>query len=106
MGRPNQNDIHQIMKTIKVSLADTGTVVTAVTGKKIVVTSIVLVCAAAVSVNWEDDTTDISGVMSFPALGGYAMSGDRLLETTAGNALKLTLSDTIQVSGHISYYEE
>ncbi len=78
-------------------------IVAAVTGKKIIVTSLVLVCTSANSVNWEDGTTDISGVMSFPANGGYSMSGSRLLETTAGAALQLTQTGATVVSGHLSY---
>lgn len=108
MARPNLNDIHQLTQTtvINESTAATNEIVVAAAGKKIVVTNIVLVCSAANTVNWEDGTTDISGVMSFAANGGYSMSGMRLLETTAGNALQLTSGSAEQVSGHISYYLE
>ena len=86
--------------------AATNDVIAAVTGKKIIVTSLVLVCAAANSVNWEDGTTDISGVMSFAANGGYSLSGSRLLETTAGATLALTQTGATVVSGHLTYHLE
>jgi len=93
----------ELTAVIDESTAATNTIVAAVTSKKIVVKSIVLVCSAANTVNWEDGTTDISGVMSFAANGGYSMSGGNLLETTAGTLLALTSGSAQQVSGHISY---
>ena len=93
----------ELTAKINENTAATNTIVAAVTGRKIVVTSIVLVCLGSNGVNWEDGTTDISGVMTFDANGGYSLSGARLLETTAGAALQLTQTVADVVSGHISY---
>ncbi len=86
--------------------AATNTIVAAVTGFKIVVDSVVLVCTLANTVNWENGVTDISGVMSFGATGGYAVSGGNLMETATGAVLALTLGSAALVSGHISYHLE
>ena len=92
--------------TFTENTAATNTIVAAVTGKKIIVTSLVLVCLVSNGVNWEDGVTDISGVMTFGANGGYSLSGDRLLETTAGAVLALTQTVADVVSGHITYHLE
>ena len=84
-----------LQASISENTAATNEIVAAVTGKRIVVDSLVLVCTAANTLNWEDGTTDISGVMSFAANGGYTMSGGNLLSTSAGAAL-LTLAGTAQ----------
>ena len=86
--------------------AATNEIIAAVAGKKIIVTSLVLVCASANGINWEDGTTDISGVMSFTANGGYSLSGSRLLETTAAAALQMTQTGATVVSGHLTYHYE
>jgi hypothetical protein len=96
------------IKFASISLAASGEVVAAVTGKKIRVLGYVLAAAGAVSVNWENGTTDISGVTSLitgtPV--SYAGGWDApAVETSAGAALNLTLSGAVQVSGHVTYIE-
>ncbi len=78
-------------------------IVAAVTGKRIVVTNIVLVCTADNTVVWESATTALSGVMTFNAAGGYSMSGGALLKTVAGEALNITQTVAALVTGHITY---
>ncbi len=95
--------LNQLTASFTETTAATNEIVAAVANRKIVVTNLVLVCASANSVNWENGTTDISGVMSFAANGGYSLSGSRLLETTAGAALQLTQTDASVVAGHLSY---
>ena len=87
-----------------INRATTGTVVEAVTGRSIMVVSVVLVCSAANVVTWRSGTTAISGAMSFGANGGYAMARDEgVFATAEGEALTLLLGSAEQVSGHISY---
>jgi hypothetical protein len=84
-------------------------IVAAVTGKKIRITSYLLIPSAAVSLTWKSDSDEISGTMDFAALGGAAPTGNAwapLLETAEGAALKLNLSAAVQVSGHVAYFEE
>ena len=98
------------IKFAKISAASSGanTLVAAVASKKIRVLGYVLVAAGAVNVNFEDGTTDISGVMNLPANGGVSFAGGRVapaFETTANTLLGLTLSAAVQVSGHLAYIE-
>lgn len=84
----------------------THEIVAAETGFDIVVDSIVITCAAANTITWEDGTGPISGPMSFAANGGYSLDGGNLLETAQDSPLQLTLASAQQVSGHISYHLE
>lgn len=86
-------------------------VVAAVTAKKIKVLGYVFVAAGAVAVKFQSATTDITGVMTIGSNGGVAASavapaGGHLLETAAGEALNINLSDAVVVGGHLSYVEE
>jgi hypothetical protein len=90
------------------------TLVAAVGGKKISVTSYVLVVAGAVNVYWRDGAggTALSGSMQF-ALGGQGASVSglpnpvtgslALISTSQGNALVLNISGAVQVGGHLTY---
>lgn len=97
------------VQRIKIDAASSGdnTIVTVVAGTRIIVTSVVLVAAAAVSVKWKSGSTDLSGAMPFAANGGYALSGNRedpVLSTAVQDEdLILNLSGAVQVSGHINY---
>ena len=88
-----------------IDLAATGTIVAAVAAKKIVVLNYLLVADTAVAVNWESNTTDISGVMLLGVGIPVAATDNEfgLLETAAGEKLDLTLGAAVQVSGHITY---
>ncbi len=81
------------------------TIVPAVSGKKIRVISLA-VCLANIAgtVRWKSGTAGswLSGTMSFPASGGYALSSlSGLFETAVGEAL--VLSHTVSGGGHLSY---
>ena len=88
---------------ISENTAARNAIVAAVTGKRIVVTNIVLVCTVANTVVWESSTTALSGVMSFDASGGYSMSGGALLKTASGEALNITQTVASLVTGHLTY---
>ncbi len=82
------------------------TLVAAVAGKKIRVTSFYLVAAAAVSVAFESSTTSaLTGIMTlatpFVLEAGYNPHGH--FETVAGELLNMTLGGAIQVSGWLTY---
>lgn len=91
---------------VDTSSAGDTTLVSAVTGRKVRVTSYVLVAAAPVTVEFKSGSTALSGAMPFGANGGASASGhpeSPVLECAAGEALVITLGGAIQVSGHISY---
>lgn len=100
------------MKTAVISYAtaSTGEIVAAVTGRKIRVLGYMLVAAGSVVATWKSGSTAISGAMSMvvgvpvPApLGGTSLDPMPHFITNAGEALNLTLSGAVQVSGHITY---
>jgi len=78
---------------------------------KIKVLSVVLVSSGAVSVKWRSNTTDLSGAMPLVASSGFVLPAtspgqSHYFQTAAGQDLNINLSGAVQVSGHISYYEE
>jgi hypothetical protein len=90
-----------------------NTLVTAVTGKKIKVLSLVLAAASAVTVRLESGAggTALTGVMSLTAndlkiVFPPAEPGYHWVETAAGALLNLELGGAVQVSGCIVYYTE
>lgn len=89
------------------SAAATAEIVAAVTGKRIRVLAYTLVASGgANSVNWENGTTDITGVMDLPNDTSLsASSPDGLFETSVGTALQLTQSAATLVAGHVTYIE-
>lgn len=102
-------------KTLKFAVVDAAlsgdnTIVAAVASNKIKVVSYVLVASSAVSVRLKSGAaTNLSGAMSLAASGGVSAVGQpssHLLETAVNTALVLNLSAAVQVSGHISYFEE
>ena len=84
-----------------------NSIVAAVSGKKIRVLAVVLVCSGgANTVTWKDGSTAKSGGMGFAANGGYSvMYPYGLWEGTATTALNLNLSAATSVDGHITYVE-
>lgn len=99
------------LKYAAISGATSGnnTVVAAVSGKKIRVVSMFLVCAGAVNVRFESaaDGTALTGVMSFAANGGISLTQNDAgwFETTAGELLNMELGGAVQVSGGLTYQE-
>jgi hypothetical protein len=100
-------------RTLKTAVISANTVAThsivaAVTGKVIKVYAIHLVCSAANTVNFENGTTDTTGVMSFAANGGMTSAVNPpayLLKTAAGAAFQMTLGSAQQVSGWVAYWD-
>ena len=88
-------------------------VVAAKTGYKFVVLEYGLIAAGAVSVTWKTATTALSGAMPIAANGGISASSFvvvpggvyGMFETAVSEALNLTLSAAVQVSGHLVYRE-
>lgn len=94
--------------SIDAATAATHEIVAAVAGKKIRVTAVTLVCAGDVTVTWKSATTALCGAMSFASKGGFDTNRtppNYFLETVAGEALQLTLSAGVQVSGTLNYVE-
>ncbi len=97
---------------IDTAVSGNNTIVAGVTGKIIRVTSLVLVCAGTVTVQWFSGATKLSGAMPFVANTGYALSSppgldanrqNPYLQTLAGDNLILALGGNVQVSGHGTY---
>jgi hypothetical protein len=93
---------------INVATATTTQAVAAVTGKKIRVTAVTIICAGAQGVTFKTASTALGGEYSFAANGG--MDVDRtppnyFFETAAGEALNYTTSQAVQTSGSINYIE-
>lgn len=104
MSYQNRSEDH--FKFASVSLTATGDLVTAVTGKKIRVLGYALVCSAALTINFESGTTDLTGAMEIAANGGVSYAGGLdapAFETAAGSKLALTISGTGNVRGHLVY---
>lgn len=99
-------------KTAKISLAASGTIVAAVSSKKIRVLSYVLVAVTKTAVKFQSHTTptDLTGAMTLGTTGdsggvssGFNPAGH--FETLVGEALDLALGTSVQVSGHLTYQE-
>jgi len=84
-----------------------NTVVAAVSGKRIIVTSLFLVAAGAVNVRFESGAsgTALTGQMNFAANGGIALphNEEGWFETAAGSLLNLELSGATSVDGALTY---
>ncbi len=94
------------IKFAVISKTATGDLVDAVTDKKIRVLGYALVCSAALTINFESGTTDISGAMEVAANGGISYAGGKsapAFETASGTKLAITISGTGNVRGHLSY---
>lgn len=99
------------VKDAIISAATNGnnTLVAAVPGKKIVVLSLWLVAAAAVTIRFESaaDGTAKSGVASLAANGGMVLNHnpEGWFRTAATELLNLELGGAVQVSGSLTYVE-
>lgn len=92
--------------------ADHELIVAAVSGKKIRVLGYTILAAAAVTVNFEsfdgDSTyTDLTGPMPIGETGGASPAIHQLgqFETLTGESLRMGLSGSIAVGGHLTYQE-
>lgn len=96
--------------------ADGAAVVSLVSAKKLRVLKLTLMAAGTVAIKWQSSTsnttgagsnTDLTGLISLVANTGMSDSYSPvgLIETVAGEALKLNLNAAIQVSGYLSYIE-
>jgi hypothetical protein len=103
-------------KIDRVTNADGAAVVNLVSAKKIRVVKLTLISAGTVSVKWQSSTnnssgsgvnTDLTPLMSLVANVGmsdsYCPVG--IIETVAGEGLKLNLNAAVQVSGYLTYLE-
>ncbi len=107
--QPSFSGIYPVkFATFSENTAATNVIIAAATTKKLRILSLVLTCGGgANTVNWESGTTDISGLMSFAALGGYSLAHDMgILVTAVGEAFSLTQTAATVVSGHLTYVEE
>lgn len=97
------------MITVKIDTATSGsnTLVAADTNRRIRVLSYHLVVASAVTVKFIGGAADLTGVMSFAANGGIALSSGHpdipLLQTAKNEALIISLGGNVQVSGSVTY---
>lgn len=99
------------MPSVAISAASSGnnTLVAAVSGKQIVVTSFFLIADAAVTAKFQSGAggTDLSGAMSFAANGGIVVpdsgSPDGWFATVAGQLLNLNLGGANGVRGTLNY---
>ena len=82
-----------------------NTIVTAIAGKIIRVTSYTLVAAGTVAVKWRSNDTDLSGAMTLVVnnVVPVGFNPDGHVQTAAGEALKLNNSAGVAVNGHVSY---
>lgn len=100
------------MRTAKIDLTSSGDIVAAVPGKKIRVTSLLLVASAAFTAKFQSGaSTDLQGAMSMivgvpiPLPVAPSMPGELRghFETAVGEKLNLVLSGSGQVSGCLTY---
>ena len=98
------------IKSVAVNISSTGTVINAVTNKKLKIFAVKLVVSAAMSINFRDGaTTLLEGPMPMTANSGYVESVTPplfLFNTIAGNSLDLVMSGVGTVSGRISYWDD
>ncbi len=78
-------------------------------GLRIVLLNFMLVASGAVAAKWRSNSTDLTGAMPVAGSGsGIAAQSPAigLVECAANQALKLNLSDAVQVGGFGSYVVE
>jgi hypothetical protein len=103
-------DMQPMRAAISAAASGDNTILVAVTGKRLCVLGIFLMAAGAVNATVKSNTTALSGAIPLAANGGFVVPPPAnpemdWLETNAGEALVLTLSGAVQVSGFITYYE-
>jgi len=95
---------------INIAAAEDATLVAAVADKKICLTAIALTVFGETNLTLKSGATAISGAMDFGGTneprGLTHYLGDYPLKTSPGEALVLTSSIAVQVSGYITYFLE
>lgn len=88
-------------------VAGTTLIVAAVAGKKVVVDCYSVVLAAAGTVKFQSNATDVTGAMDCAIAGGVAIpAGSRpLFETAVGEALNMVTTGGAG-KGHLTYHYE
>lgn len=87
------------------SAAATVPLVAAITSQIIRCYKIWFVVSGATNITFQDGTTALSGAAAMTANGSFVldMDGDAWFTTTAGNALNLLNSGSVQISGTVYY---
>ena len=97
-----------ITAAISIATAADHTIIAAVTGKKIIITSLFFTVGGDVNVTLKDGATAISGAMDFGGTseprGMVVNFADIAIALGSGNAFVITLSAAVQVSGTVVYY--
>lgn len=111
MGAPGRGpESGKTLESAVVSLTATGTIVAAVSGKRIKAYAICLSVSAALSFNWRDGaSTNLTGLQPFGINGGYTMvvtPPEFIFGTTAGNSLDLVISGSGTIAGWVSYWTD
>lgn len=102
--------MHRRVRVVAISAASSGnnTIVAAVTGKKITITTLFFTVAGEVNVTLYDAATAMSGAMDFGGTseprGMVASFFDVPLELRVGRAFIINLSGAVQISGTVAYY--
>lgn len=95
---------------INESTAALNEIVTAVSGKKICITNLVLIVGGETNITLCSNANTMSGAMDFGGTdeprGMTQRLGQDPLETIAGEAFKILSSGAVQQSGFITYYTE
>jgi hypothetical protein len=93
------------LSAASVSVAASGALIAGVAGQIIRVYRMLIVNVTAVTVQFQDGATNLTGVMSLPATGilSYPMDGNPWFTTSPGNAFNIALGGAIQVSGSIYF---
>lgn len=103
------------MLQAKIDVATSGdnTIVAAAADRKIRVINYFIVAAGAVTVQWKDGSTALTGAMtmstgvphqsSYSAVRGVGAGYDGHFDTSQNSALKLNLGGNVQVSGWVNY---
>lgn len=105
------NTVTKTLKSASINITATGTIISAVGGKRLKIYAVRLNVSAAGTVNWRDGgSTNLEGGQAYAANGGYTQSVDPpnfLFQTTAGNSLDLVLSaGSPTIAGMVSYWDD
>jgi predicted deacylase len=79
------------------------TVVSSSSGKKVYVSSVVLISQGTLNIRWKSDANNKSGAIALTTEKGFSASGDPCLVTNASQALILNLGSSVQVSGWVTW---
>lgn len=99
---PWQADIE--FAKIDASTSGDNQVVAAQAGKSILVLHVLVIAAAAVTVKFRSNATDITGPLSLAANGGFVDDSDLgIFRTEEGETLNINLSGNQAVGGCVTY---